>query len=161
MALAVKVTITGDRAAGARFDRFPVEARSNIVARIHALTDRLYDRVLAAEPFKTGRLKRETVVREFDDQADRVAGYVSIYAPGIPGEYAKAATLEYGTDKARKVADRGGMLMRITGSSRRIHARLSKPVHIEAKRFLRGPLEDMRDEVETELEAALEEAAAN
>jgi hypothetical protein len=160
MALAVKVTITGAREAGARFDRFPLAARDKIIARIHALTDRLYERILSAEPFRTGQLKSETVAREFDDRTERIAGYVSIYAPFYTGEYAKAATLEYGTDKPRKIASRGGLLTRLTGSSRRIEARLSKPVHIEAMRFLRGPLEDMRAEVETELEAALDEAAA-
>jgi hypothetical protein len=161
MALAVKVTIAGAREAGARFDHFPREAHDNIAQRIHGLIDRLYERILTAEPFKTGKLKSETVAREFDDRADRIAGYVSIYAPSDPKEYAKAATLEYGTDKPRKIASRGGVLMRLTGSSRRIEARLSKPVRIEAMRFLRGPLEDMRDEAETELEAALDEAAAS
>ena len=159
MALAVKVTITGAREAGVKFERFPEEAHDKIAERIHGLTDRLYERILDAEPFKTGKLKSETVEREFDDNGHRIAGYVSIFAPSDVAEYAKAATLEYGTDKPRKVADRGGLLLRITGSSRRIHARLSKPVHIAAMRFLRGPLAEMADGVETEIEAALSDAA--
>jgi hypothetical protein len=159
MALAIKVTIAGAREAGERFDRFPTEAHERIVARIHGLTDKLYERVLATAPFKTGKLKSEIVKREFSDNPERIAGYVSVYAPGDPKEYAKAATLEYGTDKPRKVPSSTGIMMRLTGSHRRVLARLSKPVHIEAMRFMRGPLDDMRAEVNDELSAALNEAA--
>lgn len=157
----INVSLAGDREVALRLQRFPAELHQRLVTQVRALTDDLYGRVLGTEPFKTGKLKSETVAREFSDQPERVAGYVSIYAPGNASEYAKAATLEYGSDKPRKVPDRAhGIAMRLNGSHRRILARISKPVHIEARRYLRGPLAAMRGTVEAQLEAAIAEALA-
>lgn len=158
--MTISVTVTGDRELTLRFERFPVELRSRLAAAVRELTEELYGRVLDTEPFKTGKLRAETVERVFEDTPERLAGYVSIYAPGNADEYAKAATLEYGTDKPRKVPDRAhGFMTRLNGSHRRILARFSKPVHIEAHRFLRGPLAAMRGEVEARLNAAIAQAA--
>src|SRR4029077_5776429 len=92
-----------------------------------------------------------------------VAGYVQIRGGAGEGNfnpYAKAATLEYGTDKARRVAERAsqGLLARVGGGKKRLVARANaKAVHIKAFRYLRDPLEEMRPEIEAELAAALAE----
>lgn len=156
------VITRGDRELGLRFEKFPTQAHAKLEQRMHKLIDSLQARAEAAAPRgKTGRLKTEIKGRVFADSPARVAGYVEVYAPGVPGEYPKAATLEYGTDKPRKIADRarGGILGRLSRPQRKIAARVTKPVHITAMRYLRGPFEAMRGEVETELAAALAEAA--
>lgn len=152
------VTITGDRELALRFDKFPQEARGRIEERITSLIGRLQDRVEAAAPRKTGKLRSEIKARVYTS-TNRVAGYVSVYAPGAPGEYAKAATLEYGSDKPRRAfASRAAS--RLASGRRRIVSRLSKPVHIEAFRYLRGPFEELTPEFQAELEAAISEVVA-
>lgn len=156
------VITRGDRELGLRFEKFPTQAHAKLEQRMHKLVDSLQARAEAIAPRgATGRLKTEIKGRVFADSPTRIAGYVEVYAPGVPGEYPKAATLEYGTDKPRKIADRAhsGLLARVTRSQRRIAARMSKPVHIAAFRYLRGASAEMRDEVGTELAAALAEAA--
>lgn len=154
------VETTGDRELALRFDTFPARAREKLVDRITALTERLKARVEAATPYKTGKLRGEITSVVYGDQPDRVAGYVEVYAPGAPGEYPKAATLEYGSDKPRRRSDSGGIFRRLGAGQKRIESRLTNTVHIEAYRYLRGPFADMNDEVYSELNAALAEAAA-
>jgi hypothetical protein len=157
----MSVITRGDRELGLRFEKFPTQAHAKLEEHMRKLVDALQARVEAAAPRgKTGRLKTEIKGRVFADSPSRVAGYVEVYAPGVPGEYAKAATLEYGTDKPRRVFERtGGLLARVGAGRRRIVARVSKPVHIRAFRYLRGSIEGMRPEVEAELALALAEAA--
>lgn len=154
------VETTGGRELALRFDTFPARAHAKLVDRITSLTDRLKARVEAATPFKTGKLRTEITSAVYADKPDRVAGYVEVYAPGAPGEYPKAATLEYGSDKPRRRADSGGIFRRLGAGQKRIESRLTKAVHIEAYRYLRGPFAEMTDEVYSELNAALAEAAA-
>ncbi len=153
------VTVANEREVALRFDRFPVELHEFLRQRIHAIVDQLYRRILDTEPFKTGKLKSETVEREFSDNPERVAGYVSIYAPSSSNEYAKAATLEYGTHKPRREFEKtNSVTARFGKSRRRVALRFTKPVHIEARRYLRDPLEAMRPAILAELEHAVQEA---
>lgn len=146
----------GDRELALRLDTFPEHARAKIKERIDSLTDKLLLRVKQAAPYRTGLLRSEIKGRTFaSERTDRVSGYVSIYAPQRPKEYAKAATLEYGSDKARRVFDRASR------GKRRIVAKLSRPARIEAFAYLRGPFEEMRPEIETEIDAALAESVAD
>jgi hypothetical protein len=155
------VVTRGEREVSLRFDTFPGRARKKIEERIGALTARLESRVEAAAPFRTGKLRGEITERDFADNPDRVAGYVSVFAGSDSNEYAKAATLEYGTSKPRRAFQRAsGIIDRLGLSKRRIVAKLSKPVRIDAFEYLRRPLEAMRPEIETELNEALAEAAA-
>jgi hypothetical protein len=149
------VTIVGAREVELKFDKFPQEVHDALLERITSITESLRARAEAAAPRKTGRLRSEIKARVFSS-ANRIAGYVSIYAPGIEGEYAKAATLEYGTDKPRHAIERiAGRLGKVR---RRILARLiSKPVHIEAFRYLRGPFEDLAPSIQSDLQAAIAE----
>lgn len=149
--------VKGERELAVRFETFPQDARQRIEQRINAFVDRLQGRIQGAAPYRTGRLRSEIKGRVYSTQT-RVAGYVSVYAPGAPNEYPKAATLEYGSNKPRRAFERGGGLVaRLTGSRRRIVSRISKPVHIDALRYLRGPFDDLAPEFRAEIDAALNE----
>ena len=150
----VTMTTRGERELALRFESFPVQLHDKLLARITGLTAELESRIEAATPVgKTGKLRSEETQRIFGDVATRVAGYVGIYAPGGgSGAYAKAATIEYGTNKPRRAFEkRGSMVDGLYSPRRRIINKLSKPVHIEAFRYLRGPLEAMRSEIEAAL----------
>lgn len=156
------VVMRGDRELSARFDQFPENARKRLEERITGIVDSLEARIEGTAPRgKTGRLRSEIKSRVYSSPG-RVAGYVSVYAPGVAGEYAKAATLEYGSDKPRRAFARSTSLTsRLTRSSRRIVSRISKPVHIEARHYLRGPFESSLDEYRTDLQAGLDDAVAD
>lgn len=154
------VITRGDRELSLRFDAFPTQVHQRLVERITTLTESLQGRVEAAAPFKTGKLRSEIKPSLYGDQPTRVAGYVSIYAPGAQSEYAKAATLEYGSDKARRRFQKGGIAARINGSKRRIVAKMTQPVRIQAFAYLRGPFDAMRPEIQAELEATLADVVA-
>jgi hypothetical protein len=155
------VVTRGDREISLRFDTFPARAHDKLKERITELTTELEERVRAAAPVRTGRLRSEIKSQVYaSDSADRVAGYVSVSAGGNSKEYAKAATLEYGSNKPRKLTDRGSRIMALFSRSRRFERRLSKTPHIEAFRYLRGPLDEMRPEIEAGLEEALAETAS-
>ena len=152
----VAIVTRGDKELGLRFDTFPAGLQSKLETRIRGLTQTLEERIEAATPKKTGLLRSEEKVNIYtgDSGSNRVAGYVSVYAPGRPGEYAKAATLEYGSNKTRKLRSR------LAGARRRLERRISRTPHIEAFRYLRGPFEAMRPEIEAALDETVAEAAA-
>ena len=155
------VVTRGDREISARFDVFPARVHKKLEERIGALTEALRARIEAVTPVKTGKLRSEITARVYAGEADRVAGYVSVFAPGDPGEYPKAATLEYGTNKPRRAFDRASKIAALLGAPRRrIVGKLSKPVRIDAFAYLRGPLDQMRPEIEAALSEAVAEAAA-
>ena len=156
------VIIRGDKEVSQRFETFPTRARQKIRDRISALTDELAARIKAATPVKTGKLQGEITPRIYDGDSGRVAGYVSVFASdGADTEYPKAATLEYGTNKPRRPAERVSKIAsRASAPSRRIAGRMSKAVHLAPLRYLRGPLEQMRPEIEAALDEAVAEAAA-
>ncbi len=157
--MTVSVQTRGVREVTLRFDEFPAQLHQKLEARIGALTETLLSRVQAATPVRTGRLRSELTAREFGDSQNRVAGYVSVYAPGIKGEYAKAATLEYGTDKPRRIPDHSGVFHRLGRGQKSIRSRLTRAVHIDPFRYLRGPLEEMRPEITAALEEVVAAAA--
>ncbi|HZP88653.1 MAG TPA: hypothetical protein VFB54_17725 [Burkholderiales bacterium] len=148
------VVTRGDKELALRFDAFPARARDKLEARIRTLVERLEARVETAAPRRTGALASEITSRVYGNQPDRIAGYVSVYAPGAPRAYGKAATLEYGSNKGRRI------FARSSSGRRRVVERVTKPVRIRAARFLRGPLEEMRPEIEAELNDALADTAA-
>jgi len=152
MSSGVGITTKGERELALRFDTFPQRARQKLEERITGLTDALLTRIQAATPYRTGKLRGEEASRVYDDQPERVAGYVS-----VTGEFPKAATLEYGTEKVRKRFSKS-LASRLGG--RRLADRVTKPAHIAAFRYLRGPFEEMRPEIEAALTEALAEVAA-
>jgi hypothetical protein len=157
----MSVVTRGDNELKLLFDKFPRAAHDRLAERMNLLVEQLRERAQAAAPNRTGKLRREITGRVYADQADRIAGYVSIYAPGDNKEYPKAATLEYGTDKPRRALEQrfSARLGRI--SKRRIIARVSKAVHIRAFRYLRGSLDGLRPEIESAFAEALAAATEN
>lgn len=156
----MSVVTRGEREISQRFDTFPSRVRRKLEERITALITELNARVRAAAPFRTGDLRSEITPQVYDDAPNRVAGYVSVYAPSKPSEYAKAATLEYGSNKPRRIFERGGISARLGLRQKRIVARVSKPARIEAFKYLRDPLKDMQPEIVAGLEEAVAETAA-
>ncbi len=156
----------GDRELAVRFEVFPDKLRERLVSRIESLTQELYERVEAATPVKTGELVGEETIRDYADQPGRIAGYVGVFAPQDPAnQYAKAATLEYGTNKPRRAFERKKvMLTELTSARRRLVGQMSRSVHIEAIRYLRDPTKEMEPEVlaaiEEEVEGAVQDASS-
>ena len=154
----ISYTVTGDRRVELKLEEFPKSVHDRLLDRITGLTRELEARVQAAEPDKTGKLRRDTASRIFDDQ-DKITGRVTIEA-----DFAKAAALEYGAHRAAKVS---AHLMRLD----HVFARLIAPMtvlvqmhrrtpNITEHRFLRGTLAQMAPEIQAQLEAAVAEAAA-
>jgi hypothetical protein len=143
-----------------QFQDFPEKARARLESRIHGLIDQLEGAVREAAPVRTGKLRSEITERIYSDQPSRIAGYVQVYAPGVAEAYPKAATLEYGTDKPRRIPDHGGIFRRLGEGQKRIESRLTAAAHIEAFRYLRGPFEEMEGDFQTELQQALDELVA-
>jgi len=164
--MTVTVTTRGARELALRFDHFPPQLQGKLEERIGEITTALYGAVSAAAigrfAHPTGLLQSEVRRRVYGDSPDRVAGVVSVFAGGDQNEYAKAATLEYGSKRGRKVAARAGSgaWMRITGSSRRVYARISSPAVIAAYRYLRDPLDEARPEIVAALTEAISEVIA-
>lgn len=162
--MTVTVTTRGARELALRFEQFPVELHQKLKERIGEITEALYGAVSAAAidrfAHPTGRLQSEVMKRIYGDNPERVAGVVSVYAGGDQNEYAKAATLEYGSNRPRKVASESGVMMRLNGSKRRILARMSKPTVITAYRYLRDPLDEARPEIIAALTEAISEVIA-
>jgi len=159
----IEITETGAREIGARLENFTPSLHARLTERIEAATAELWESVEEVVPHLTGRLASEIASRLFSGARNRVAGYVSVYAPnpGPHNEYAKAATLEYGSNKPRAVRDEThGIITRLAGSSRRIRARMSSPVNLAARRYLRGPLEELRGPIMVSLEEAVDETVA-
>lgn len=154
------VVTRGAREISLRFEAFPRKVHDKLQERIGELTAQLQAMVEAAAPKLTGLLRSEVTERTYGDAPERIAGYVQVYAPGVPGEYAKAATLEYGTNKPRRIPDANGVLHRFGKGQKAIQSRLTKPVHTEAFRYLRGPLEEMTPQVRASLEEAIAEVEA-
>lgn len=136
-----------------RLGALPGRLRRRLTRRITELTKELQAEVIAAAPMRTGRLRSEIKARVFSDRK-HVGGYVSVYAPGVKGEYVKAGALEYGRHAYP------GTRRLIHGKNRRAKARLSKGNRINAFRYLRGPLSRMHDEALAAISEAVTEATA-
>lgn len=146
------VVTRGARELSLRFETLPERAGRQLETRISDIVGRLEVRIEQVVPTRRGQLRSEIASRTYKGNDGRIAGYVSVYAPGDPGEYAKAAALEYGTSRPRRI------FARATRGNRRVAARLTKPVYIRARRFLRGPFEEMAPQIRAELEEALDTA---
>jgi hypothetical protein len=154
----VTVTTSGALSVETRLDQFPKRLHDKLRDKFIPLTRQIQARAQSRAPYgvspyrKGPHLRSEVESRVFADRPDRVAGYVEIWAPGQPKEYPKAATMEYGTHKARKIRER------IAGSKRRIVKRVSRVVDIPAFQYLRGGLADMKSQVEATINETIGEA---
>lgn len=158
------LTTSGDREIALRFETFPDRVRQRITQRVSSLIDSLKARIKAATPYDAANhsaihLRDEIESRMYTDQPDRVAGYVSVYSPGDPKQYPKAATLEYGSDAIRRKLEKSASLFdRFGRPKRRVIGRANAAAHIRAFAYLRGPFEGIKSEAETSLGEALSEA---
>lgn len=151
------VITRGEREISQRLDGFPSFLQRKLTDRIAALTEQLWEDVESVVPHRTGKLASEIASRLYS-QPQRIAGYVSVYAPGRPSEYPKAGALEYGWWAAPHPTS--GVMSRLLGSNRRAKARTAGATHIAAARYLRGPLEALKPEAVAALDEAVAEAIA-
>lgn len=152
--MTVITRVTGGREIASRLDALPRRLRKRLKVRITELTEQLKVEVVAAAPVRTGRLRSQITSRIYADDNRRVAGYVSVYAPGVKDAYVKAGALEYGRHAYP------GTSRLILGNNRRMKARLSKGNRIGAFRYLRGPLAEMRDVALAAIEQTVAEVTA-
>lgn len=156
------VVTRGDKEISLRFDQFPQQFKEALKSEIDELVAEALALSQKAAPRKTGKLRGELKGRTFIGET-RVAGYVSVYAGGDSNEYIKAATLEYGSKKPRRIFKKDVYTITKRGKKRRAVDRFTRPAVIREFRYLRGPLADMQPEIKRRLQAVLEAqvAAAN
>ena len=159
----VKINLTGDRQAGLRFEEFPDELYAALKQEVTALTDELFSRVQAATPELTGELRSKERVRIFTDE-NRITGYVDFGNLTIE-EIKKAAALEYGAHKETAVKSHSRKLDHAWANALAapldvIVAAYSRTPNIAERAFERGPLAEMRDEINSRLNAVVEKAVA-
>lgn len=154
---AVTVVTRGDKETSLRLEQFPKGLQARLVKRIGLLDAALSARIQAAAPYKTGLLRSEVTPRLYTE-VDRVAGYVSVYAGqgAKKSEYAKAGALEYGANKVRQAR---------TMARAKITNHFARSFELRAYRYMRGPFDAMRGEIDAafgeELAAAIAEAGGS
>jgi hypothetical protein len=142
----ISIRLDGARQTAVRVDRIDERMRARLNAAIHRLTPRVKDRMVAAEPDRSGRLRSEA--REsYSDRDGIVAGRV-IAAPRR--DAVKAAALEYGAHRNTPVR----AYNRANGD---MVSAYTRRVNIQPHRFVRGTLEAMQAEIDAELQRAVEE----
>lgn len=153
--------ISGDRSAALRFEQFPAFAHDRLLGALQSIEQRLEAAVLASEPTRSGALRGLTGGRVYD-HGNRIAAVVGVRAQ-TADEARKAAALEYGSRKqAITVRAHEARLAHIW---KRAIAEINVSVpsyertpDIAAVRFLRSPIQAIRDEALAELRAALDQA---
>lgn len=158
------IEIDGDRLVALRFEQFPERARAKIAARLQTITQQLLSRVQGAEPSRTGRLRGETQA-SVDERNERISGRVRVNTSGGgEAEHGKAAALEYGAHGTAHVSAHAMQLSHVYNQLVQPHevlvAAYDRRVNIAERRYLRGPLDEMRSQIVEELRQALAEAAA-
>lgn len=151
------VEIDTTRTIGTKFDQFPEAARGRLRAAIESLIAILYPRVVGEEPSATGKLRSETDSR-VEETATRVTGAVS-----VTGEFAKAASLEYGAHGTTMVKAHSASLDHVYGKfvapMSVMIGEHSRRLNVAEHRYLRGPLHAMEGQIHDAMQQALDEAA--
>lgn len=147
--------LVGQRKLLARLDRLPADAHDALAERISGLAGRLRDRVVAAEPKRTGALARRTKWK-LTDRPKRITARV-----WIAGQAGKAMALEYGAHGAVLVRAHRMRLDHVFG--RDVSMSVEVPAHhrhanIGAHRFIRGPLAAMELEILAGIAGAVRQA---
>ncbi len=150
------IDIATERRVGLKFEEFPQRAHASLLEKITSLTRQLEERVRAAEPYKSGKLRGATTSR-IDDRPERITGRVFISA-----DYGKAAALEYGAHAATQVKAHSARLDHVYANAVSpltvMISAHSRKLDIAEHKYLRGPLEAMEGEIIEQLRAALVEA---
>lgn len=147
----IRIDVPDDRHIIARLVEFPAALRARLFTVISRLTSTLYTAVLAAEPYRTGKLR--SLTKYFVDQTDdyvrgrvRVLGTSTSMLPFNVG----AAALEYGAHHVVSVA-----------ASKRLDAFVSaynRRANITGLAFLRDPEQSIAAEAGAGIRQAVTEA---
>ena len=159
----IKIGLTGDRQAGLRFEEFPDVLYEDLRKAIESLTNELFARVQAATPELTGDLRAHERVRIFTDE-NRITGYVDIGGTSV-AELKKAAAVEYGAHKTTSVKSHSMKLdhfwnTALSGPIDVIVSAYDRTPNVAERAFERGPLAEMRGEINERLAAVVEQAVA-
>lgn len=136
-----------DRRVMAHLEALPAKLRTNLRTTITELTSQLLGEVRAREPVRTGLLRSQT--RSFvDEKKDFIRGRVRILPTGSANRTAAAfGALEYGAHRTFSVRGYQRGSFRVGGYTR--------TANIQARRFLRGSAEEMRNKIIEQLQAAV------
>lgn len=140
-----------------KFDELPKQLHARLLERITSLTDKLRSRVVAEIPRRTGKLAGE-VKSSVRDRPDRIVGEVE-----MTDEFAKAGALEYGgSGRQFKVkgyeADRSAAFgKRLNAPTAKLISAYNRSINFPGRRFLRGPLAAMNEEIVAGITEAVSE----
>jgi hypothetical protein len=163
--ITVAINPSDERRILVRLDGLPSQLRTALRPAITSLTQQLLQRVRAAEPVRTGRLRQATQAF-VDERRDRISGKVRVLA--FRGRTAPrgshnvaAAALEYGAHRRFTVRAHRARLghvfgQRRTGGMVMVEA-YQRHANITARRFLRSPAAAMRPRIQAELQRIIKE----
>jgi hypothetical protein len=150
-----------DRQVVAHLEALPAKLRTGLKESITRLTDQMLQRVRAAEPYRTGKLRQETQAFVDEHEEGKITGAVRILGAHGRGHNVAAAALEYGAHRIVNVqAHRehlNHVFNRATDSQFVAVRAYQRRANIQAKRFLRDPAQAMRPRIQAELERVISE----
>jgi hypothetical protein len=157
-----KIDVINDDRLQLRLNEFPRKVQQQLKQTIGSLVRELLTRVQAAEPVRTGTLRRAT--HAFVDEGLRggapwVRGRVRVLG-GEGNLGARFGALEYGGPGRRGTGKRVEVKAYSRGGVRILNYR-RRPPTIREMRFLRGPARAQRARAIAALEAALNDAIGN
>ena len=150
----IDARVEGEREILLQLGRMPDRVQQRLARKITELTHRLLQRVQAKEPVRTGKLRGETIDRVTATQ-DLVRGVVTV-AADTSNEHAKAGALEYGAHGEVTVHEfaRHGHNPQGAPADQIVEA-YTRKADLIARRFERNSLDDMSEEIRSELADAL------
>lgn len=154
------ILAVGERRLQALFDGLPQRLEARLYAGMQRVAERLLAAVEAAEPDRTGKLRRETVSFVHRGEAAIVAG-VTVHGAS-KSDFGKAAALEYGSHRMIEVHLRrrmGGLARRYRATSFALSDYYERRTNIAADRYLRDPFAALRSDIIAELETAVDQSA--
>lgn len=153
--------VEGDRKVALKFDTFPADLHDALLEVITRDTKDLEQRVKAATPVLTGKLRSEISSAVFDDKT-KITGAVFV-AGQDKGDYAKAGALEYGAHGTAKVKAHSSTLDHVFGQSIDpmdvMVAAYTRQTNILATKFESGPFKGMEAKIAADLQGAVDRAA--
>lgn len=145
----IGIDLLGERKVDLRFEEFPETARVNLRKAIEDKTGELADLIRNRVPKRTGKLA-SLIQSRVSESTTQITGVVAVAA-----DFGKAGALEYGTHKTI-VMKSSHVFDRIVPTFN-----VERKLNIEARSFLRGPLDEIAsgafDAMRTAVESALDE----
>jgi len=136
-------------------DQFPDQLRARMKIVVAQLTNELLSAVEAAEPVRTGTLRRATHAYVDELRSGRIRGQVKVSRESGLGP--RFGALEYGAPGQK----RAGKKVKVSGYRRAtgpVRTYQRRQPHIKALRFLRGPAMARRQHALALLKAAVADA---